>query len=80
MWKTFNVGHYAQTFQQSSFIPAMLTGAIDFYHFIPLSLTLTLARGHTVSTKQNLLKFFGFFCIFFQLNGVKYGIVMKYSS
>ena len=35
--------------------PARLIGTIDFYHFIPLSLTLTLPGGHKVSAKQNLL-------------------------
>ena len=48
------------------FIPALLLGIIDFYYFIPLSLTLTLFGGvgegwgwgrgsHKVSTEQNLL-------------------------
>ena len=32
----------------------MLIGTIDFFHFIPVSLTLALARGHKVSAKQNL--------------------------
>ena len=32
----------------------MLVGTIDFYHFIPLSLTLTLAGVDKVSVKQNL--------------------------
>ena len=43
------------------FVRVMLIGAIgtiDFYHFVPLSLTLTLAGGHKVSTKQNLLASF----------------------
>ena len=31
----------------------MLIGTIDFYHFIPLWLTLTFAGGHKVSAKQN---------------------------
>ena len=36
LWgKNFNIGHYAQTFQINSFIPAMLIGYIDCYHFIP---------------------------------------------
>ena len=35
-------------------MPAMLIGTIDFYHFIPLLLTLTLPGGNKVSTKQNL--------------------------
>ena len=32
-----------------------VAGTIDFYHFILLSLTLTLAGGHKISAKQNLL-------------------------
>ena len=56
--KNVNAGHYAQAVQPTLFIPAMLIGIIDFYHFIPLSLTLTLPEGHKVSTKQNLLLHF----------------------
>ena len=33
----------------------MLKGTIDFYHFIPLSLTLTLSGGYKVSAEQNFL-------------------------
>ena len=40
--KNCNVGHYTQTVQPDCLIPAMLKGFFDFYHFIPLSLTLTL--------------------------------------
>ena len=47
-----------QTFQQVFFIPAMLIGTINFYHFIPLSAILTLAWGHKVSTRQSLLASF----------------------
>ena len=36
-------------------IHAMHVSAIDFFHFIKLSLTSTLPGGHKVSTKQNLL-------------------------
>ena len=36
----------------------MLRGTIDFYHFIPLSLTLTFPEGHKVSAKPNLLALF----------------------
>ena len=36
----------------------MLIGTIDFYDFLPLSLTLTWTRGHTVDAKQNLLASF----------------------
>ena len=38
--KSFNVGHYTQNFEPSFLIPAMLIFTIDFFHFIPLSLTL----------------------------------------
>ena len=35
--KNFTVGHYTQTVQPNLFIPAMLIGTIDFYHFIQIS-------------------------------------------
>ena len=44
-------------------LPAMFLGTIDFNHFIPLSLTLTLPGGHKVSAKQNLLASFS--CLLF---------------
>ena len=53
-----NIGHYGQTCQPNSFIPAMFVGTIDSCHFISLSMTLTLAGGHKVSTKQNLFASF----------------------
>ena len=56
--RNFNIGHYTQTFQPNFFIPAMLIGTTDFYHIILLSVTLTLAWGCKVSTKQNLLASF----------------------
>ena len=60
--KNFNVGHYTQTVQSNIFIPAMLIGTIDFYHFLQFSLTLTLPGGRKVSAKQNLLiSFFAHF-------------------
>ena len=40
------------------FIPAMLVGIIDFYHSIPLSVTLTLAGGDKVSVERSLLASF----------------------
>ena len=57
--KLLNVGHYTQTVKPNVFIPALLIGTIDFYHFIPLSLTLTLSGGHkvTVQSKTYWLKF-----------------------
>ena len=36
----------------------LVIGTIDFYHFIPLSVTLTLLGGHKVSAKENLLALF----------------------
>ena len=36
-------------------IPFMLIGTIDFYHFMILTVTLTLAGDHKVNAKQNLL-------------------------
>ena len=55
--KNFNPGHYVQIVQPNFPIPAMFIGTTDC-HFIPFSLTLTLAVGHTVSPKQNLLASF----------------------
>ena len=61
--------------QPNPFIPAMLTGTYGFYHYIQLSMTLTLTMGHTVSTKQNLLPSFSHNT--FQLNGMKFSVLMK---
>ena len=52
--KNFGIGHCAQPFQPNSFILTMLVGTIEFYHVVPLSLTLAFAGGHKVSTKENL--------------------------
>ena len=49
--KNLNAGRYLQTFLPSVFIPAMLIHTIDFYHFIPLLLTLILA-GATRSAQS----------------------------
>ena len=56
--KNFDVGYYTQNVLPNLFIPAMLIVTIDFYHFIPLSLTLTSPTCHKVSAKQNLLASF----------------------
>ena len=56
--KNLNVGHYMQTFQPNFVISAMLKGTTDFYHFIPLSLTLTVAGDYKVSTNENILASF----------------------
>ena len=45
---------YAQFFQPNSFMPVILKGNIDFYHLIPLSVTLIFAEGLKFSGKQNL--------------------------
>ena len=52
--KSFNAAHYMQTLQPNVFIPGMLIGIIEFFHLVPLSLTLTLAGGYKVSAKQDL--------------------------
>ena len=47
----FNAGHYVQTFQKNSFIPAMLLGIIYLYHLVPLSVILISAgrqREHQI--------------------------------
>ena len=56
--KNFYVGHYMQLFNFTFFIPAMLTGTIDFHHLIPLPPTLTLPEGHKVSANQNVMASF----------------------
>ena len=48
----------SQKLFNQTFIPAMLVGTIDLYHFVLLSLSLTLSGGHKVSVKQNLLASF----------------------
>ena len=56
--KSLYVEHQAQTCEQNLFIPAMLVGIIDFYHFIPLSVTLTLTGDHkTKESKTSWLHF-----------------------
>ena len=51
--KTFSIGHYTETFQPNSSIPATLTGTIDFYHFIPLPVTwLWLGVTRSVEIKS----------------------------
>ena len=68
------VRHCTQTLEPNSFIPAKHTGTIDFYHFIPVSVALTLDGGHKVRGKRNWLNS----CFHsFQLNGMKSGMVIK---
>ena len=50
---TLGITH--KQFNQFIFLPAMLIRTIAFYHYVPLSLTLTLPGGHKVSAKQNVL-------------------------
>ena len=56
--KNSNIEHYTQTVKPNVFVPTMLLGTVDFYHFILFSLTLTLPGGHKVSAKRNLLALF----------------------
>ena len=51
--QNLNTGHYMQTCLPKFFIPVMLISAIDFYHSVPLSLTLALTN-----MKENLLASF----------------------
>ena len=56
------------------FIPPMLISIVDCCHFIPLLATLTLAVGHKISTKRNLLASCS--CTF-QLYGRRFGIMVN---
>ena len=71
----FDVGHYMQTVGPNLFIPAMLLGAIDFYHCMLLSLTLTLPGGHKVSTKPKPAVFV--FSHTFHFIRMKFNLVVK---
>ena len=62
-------------FQPNDFQPAMIIGTIDLYYFIPLSLTLTLARGHKISAKHKPHGFI--FSHTFQLIRMKSDMVLK---
>ena len=46
-------------------MPDMDLGTIDFYCFILFSLTLTLAWGHKIRGKENLLASFSRFFVLF---------------
>ena len=51
-----NVGHVTQAFHPNIFSYfRMLVGTIDFYYFVPFSMTLALSGGHKVSTKHSVL-------------------------
>ena len=52
VWQNLYTGHYAQSIQLNSCIPALNVSAIDSYCFI---LTLTMAGDHNVSICQILL-------------------------
>ena len=42
----------------NSYIPVMLVSTTDFYHFMPVSVTLKVTVGHKVSGQQNLFTLF----------------------
>ena len=44
--KNVHIGHYMQIVHPAFFIPALRIANIDFYHCVPLSLTLALPGGH----------------------------------
>ena len=54
-------------------MPAILIGIIDFDHFILLYVTFTLARGHYISIKENLLASYSYTLF----NLMKFGMVVK---
>ena len=56
--KSFKVVDYVQLFNQFFIVPDRLIGTSNFYHFIPLSLTLTLSGCHKVCTKLSLFASF----------------------
>ena len=75
MAKTLTLDIVTQTFLSILFIPTMLISTIDFYHFMPLSLTLTLAGG---SQGQRKVKPRGFtFSHAIPLHRMKFDIVLK---
>ena len=45
---------HGRNFMLNISIPAVLIGTIDFIHVVLLSVIWNLARGHKVSTEQNL--------------------------
>ena len=73
--KNFSIGHRTQTFQQNFVRLAMHMGTTDFYYFIPLSKTYTLAEGHKISTKTKLTDFT--FSHTFRLVRMKFTMVQK---
>ena len=73
--KTLTLDNTRKLFSQNVSILAKLIDTINFYHLIPLSVTLALAASHKVSAKQNLVASFS--CIRFQLIRLKFGVVLK---
>ena len=57
-WQNLTLDITRTPFIQIFVMLAMLIGTTDFYHLIPFSVTSTLAEGHEVSVKQNLLASF----------------------
>ena len=69
-----NIGHCMQTFQPYLFMPC-LKALLTSIHSIPLCMTLTMAGGHKVSAKQNLLASSS--CTFFCWSEWKFDMVLK---
>ena len=72
--KDVSVGDNTQTVQPILFIPAMLKVSIDFYHFVPLS--LTLAWPCATGSAQSKTYWFRFSHIS-HLIKMKFDVVMK---
>ena len=54
VWQRLQCWTSCANFSNKLFLPAMLIDTIHFYHFIPISVTCTLAGDHKVSAKQTL--------------------------
>ena len=68
--KNFNVRHYTQAVLPNI---AILKGTIDIYHFVPLSLNLTLPGSHKVTARKTYWLHF----LTFHLLRITFNEVMK---
>ena len=74
--KNSNIGQCVANTLTKYFIPAMLMHTFDLYQFLPFPQTLTLAGGHKLSGKQNLLASFSH-TLFFQLIRINTDVMIK---
>ena len=71
--RNFNSEHYRQTFRPALLIP--VTGTIDFYHFSPFSLTLTLLCSHKIRQKEKPVGLI--FSLTFHLVRMEFDVMIK---